>query len=140
MELMPLGWKDLGQQVNAIAEEVRRTTGAEPLIVGMDRYAIASEVAFYAHDGAFGVPETSGAHLFGRTGLMYERWVPLQQQAGRTLLLVAWTPQDLMDKCVESHAERLGPLKSTLLMSDGSVVRSFYYRIAYGYRNFAKCT
>jgi hypothetical protein len=71
---------------------------------------------------------------------MYERWVPPEQQAGRTLLLVTWTPQDLIGNCVESHAERLGPVKSAMLMRDSSVVRSFYYRVAYGYRFFAKCT
>jgi len=140
MELMPVGWRDLGQQVNTIAKEIGKTTGTEPLIVGMDRYAIASEVAFYLPDGTAVAPETSSAHLFGWTGLMYERWVPPEQQAGRTLLLVTWTPQDLIGNCVESHAERLGPVKSAMLMRDSSVVRSFYYRVAYGYRFFAKCT
>jgi dolichol-phosphate mannosyltransferase len=139
MELMPVGWRDLGQQVNTIAKEVGETTGAEPLIVGMDRYAIASEVAFYATDRAALAPETSGAHLFGWTGLMYEQWVPIELQAGRTLLLVTWKPQDLIDNCVESHAERLGPLKAGVLMRDGRVVRRYYYRVAYGYRSSPKC-
>jgi dolichol-phosphate mannosyltransferase len=140
MELMPVGWRDLGQQVNTIAKEIGKTTGTEPLIVGMDRYAIASEVAFYAPDGTAVEPETSGAHLFGWTSLMYERWVPLEQQGGRTLLLVTWKPEDLFGNCVESHAERLGPLNSALLVRDSSIVRTFYYRVAYGYRNSAKCT
>jgi dolichol-phosphate mannosyltransferase len=139
-ELIPVGWRDLGRQVNTIAEEIGKTTGIEPLIVGMDRYAIASEVAFYAPDGTAVASETSGAHLFGWTSLMYERWVPLAQQAGRNLLLVTWKSQDLIGSCVEAHAERLGPLKSALLTRDGSVVRSFYYRVAYGYRTAAKCT
>jgi len=139
MELVPVGWRDLGQQVNAIANEIGKTTGTEPLIVGLDRYAIASEVAFYTPDGTAVTPETSGAHLFGWTSLMYERWVPLEQQAGRTLLLVSWKAQDLVGNCVESHAERLGPLKSAQLTRDSSVVRTFYYRVAYGYRNSTKC-
>ena len=139
MELMPMGWSDLAQQINTIAKEIGETTGAEPLVVGMDRYAIASEVAFYASDPAAGGPQTSGAHLFGWTALMYERWVPLQSQAGRTLLLVAWKSQDLTDRCVAAHAERLGPVQDGVLVRDGRVIRRYYYRAVFGYRNFAKC-
>lgn len=139
MELMPVGWRDLGQQVNRIAKEVGQVTGAEPLIVGMDRYAIASEVAFYAVDDAAMAPETSSAQLFGWTGLMYERWIPIEAQAGRTLLLVTWKPQDLEDSCVESHAQYLGPLQTGILMRDGIVIRRYYYRVAYGYRSSPTC-
>jgi dolichol-phosphate mannosyltransferase len=140
-ELMPVGWRDLGRQVNTIANEIGKTTGIEPLIVGMDRYAIASEVAFYAPDGTTVAPETSSPHLFGWTGLMYERWMPPEEQAGRNLLLVSWKAQDLFGgNCVASRAERLGPLKSAPVMRYSSVVRSFYYRVAYGYRSAAKCT
>jgi hypothetical protein len=70
---------------------------------------------------------------------MYERWVPLELQAGRTLLLVTWKPQDLTDNCVEAHAERLGPLKAGTLMRDGILIRPYYYRVAYGYRSSPKC-
>jgi dolichol-phosphate mannosyltransferase len=139
MHLVPIGWRDLGQQVNSIAKEIGRTTGAEPLVVGMDRYAIASEVAFYGNDDAAMAPETSAAHLFGWTGLMYARWVPVELQAGRTLLLVTWKPEDLADSCVESHADRLGPVKVGVLAHDSTVIRLYYYRVLYGYRSSATC-
>jgi dolichol-phosphate mannosyltransferase len=139
MELLPVGWRDLGQQVNRIAQEVAEATGAEPLIVGMDRYAIASEVAFYASANAATAPETSGAHLFEWTSLMYQRWVQIELQSGRTLLLVTWKPQDLTDGCVASRAERLGPLKAGVLMRDSKVIRRYYYRVAYGYRSSPTC-
>jgi dolichol-phosphate mannosyltransferase len=139
MEVMPIGWRDFGQQVNTIARDIGHAAGAEPLIVGMDRYAIASEVAFYATGDASAVPETSGAHLFERTALMYARWVPTGLQVGRTLLLVAWEEQDLVNQCVESRAEHLGPLQSGALMRDGLVVRRYYYRVAFGYRSSPTC-
>src|SRR5208282_3611016 len=47
-ELVPVGWRDLGTQITQIADETEKTRGQRPLIVGMDRYAIASELAFYA--------------------------------------------------------------------------------------------
>ena len=139
MEVMPVGWRDFGQQINAIAQDLGEAAGADPLIVGMDRYAIASEVAFYATGEATAIPETSGAHLFERTALMYARWVPTNLQVGRTLLLVAWEEQDLTNQCVEARAEHLGPLQSRVLMRDGMVVRRYYYRAAYGYRSSSSC-
>jgi len=133
-ELAPIGWRDLAQQVNRIAKQVRDDTGSEPLIVGMDRYQIASEVAFYAADNTGMAPETSSAHLFGWFGLMYERWVPIDLQTGRTLLLIAWNPRDLTDTAVESRAAWMGPLQDGVLTRDRRVIRRYYYRVAYNYR------
>jgi dolichol-phosphate mannosyltransferase len=140
MEVMPLGWREFGEQVNTIAQDIGKGGGGAPLIVGMDRYAIASEVAFYATAGdSTLVRETSGAHLFERTALMYSRWVPTRLQEGRTLLLVAWDRQDLNNPCVESRAQQLGPLQSGVLMRDSRVVRRYFYRMAYGYRSSPTC-
>ena len=100
----------------------------------MDRYAIASELAFYGAERTKSAVATSSVHLFGGTGLMYERWTPAQAQVGRTLLLVAWDPMDLTGKAIESRAERLGPVEDEVLTRDGQVVRHYYYRVAYNYR------
>jgi dolichol-phosphate mannosyltransferase len=134
LELLPIGWRDLGQQVEQRAAEVRDRTGAEPLVVGMNRYAIASELAFYSSDRVKSVANTASAHLFGGRGLMYESWFPAESQQGRTLLLVAWDRQELAGPYVESRVERLGPLQQGVLRRDGAVVRHYYYRIAQGYR------
>src|SRR5882724_3515383 len=40
LELVPVGWRDLGRQINATADDIRRQTGMEPVIVGMDRYEL----------------------------------------------------------------------------------------------------
>jgi dolichol-phosphate mannosyltransferase len=129
IELIPVGWRDLSRRVLDSAARVRAETGSEPLIVGMDRYAIASELAYYGAGRT-----TSSAHLFGGIGLMYERWTPAELQEGRNLLLVAWDPNDLTGSAVESHAERWGPLEEEVLIRDGQVVRHYYQRVAYNYR------
>jgi dolichol-phosphate mannosyltransferase len=133
-ELVPVGWRDFSRRIAVIAEETRAATGREPLLVGMDRYAIASELAFYSTRRADTVIETSSAHLFGGVGLMYERWTPAAQQEGRTLLLIAWDPNDLAGPAIESRAERLGPIEDETLTRDGKVVRHYYHRLAYNYR------
>jgi dolichol-phosphate mannosyltransferase len=134
MEVSPVGWRDLGRQISALAYDVRRRTGTDPLIVGMDRYATASELAFYATDRERSVSETTASHLFGGSGLMYEQWFPPQQFVGRTLLLVALKPQDVANPALESHAARLEPPAEGVLLRHGKVVHRFYYRVAFGYR------
>ncbi len=94
----------------------------------MDRYAIASELAFYLPDRAKAVRETSSGHLFGQVGLMYERWFPAATQRGRQLLLVAWNPADLSDRAVAEHVDRLDPVQQGLLVRDRQPIRPFYYR------------
>jgi dolichol-phosphate mannosyltransferase len=133
IELVPVGWREFSRQIEARAAKIRAETGAAPLIVGMDRYAIASELAFYGDEHP--AVETSSAHLFDGVGLMYERWTPARRQEGRTLLLVAWQPEDLTSRFVASHAERLGPVEEEILTRDGQFVRHYYQRLAYNYRS-----
>jgi dolichol-phosphate mannosyltransferase len=132
-ELVPVGWRELGRDVGAIVGDVARRTGTDPLVVGLDRYAIASELAFYRPDRAEAVTDTSSAHLFGQVGLMYERWFPVSGQRGRELLLIAWNPDALSDPSVGEHVERLDPIRQGLLMRGEQTIRPFYYRVAYGF-------
>jgi len=136
-ELVPVGWRELGGQIHGLAGTIARTAGTDPLIVGMDRYAIASELAFYAPDRNQSVNETSSGHLFGQMGLMYERWFPLAAERGRTLLLVAWSREDLEGDRLQSSVERLEPISEGTLTRDGEITHRYYYRLAYGYRGFA---
>lgn len=133
MEVVPVGWRDLGNQLTVIENNIRAATGTEPLTVGMDRYAIASQLAFYAPDRTRSVSQTASDHLFGGVGLMYERWFPSKAQAGRTLLLIGFKPEDLVGPDIESRAQRLGPLEDGVLTRDGRTIRRYYYRLAYDY-------
>jgi dolichol-phosphate mannosyltransferase len=134
IELFPVAWRDLGRQVLAIAAESQRQSGEFPVIVGMDRYAIASELAYQGGRMLQTPPLTSSAHLFGGVGLMYEYWTPPASLAGRTLLLVAFDPNELQGRYVEPRAARLGPIQTIALERDGKAVRNMYYRFAYDYR------
>jgi dolichol-phosphate mannosyltransferase len=136
-ELVPIGWRELGRQVNDIAEHIGKQYGETPLVVGMDRYAIASELAYYAPDRAKSVADTTSGHLFGQVGLMYERWFPIGAQRGRALLLVAWNRDDLAASGVVSSVERLEPIHEGVLKRGDEVIRRYYYRLAYGYRGLS---
>jgi dolichol-phosphate mannosyltransferase len=134
IEAVPVGWRDLSAHIMSVAATFRRETGSEPLIVGMDRYAIASELAFYGGAReALGLA-TATSNLFGGMGLMYELWMPPQAQNGRNLLLVAWTPGELEDPLIEARVQRLGPIEDDVLTRNGVEVRHYYHRLAFNYR------
>jgi dolichol-phosphate mannosyltransferase len=139
-ELVPVGWRDFGVQIDGIADALRAKYGDRFLVVGMDRYFIASELAFYSHDQSKAVAETSSGHLFDDVGLMYEQWFPANQQLGRSLLVVAWDPDQLAAAHLEKHVDRLEPIQEGVLMRDGRIVRPYFYRVAHGYRYAAADT
>jgi dolichol-phosphate mannosyltransferase len=134
MELLPVGWKDFSRQIDRIAADFTRETGTAPVIVGMDRYALASEMWFYGLKQTHSVPDISSVYLFGGIGLMYERWSPAAGLDGRTLLLVAEKPSDMADAFVGPRVGHLGPVETITISRDGKTVRDVAYRFAYGYR------
>jgi dolichol-phosphate mannosyltransferase len=128
-ETIPVGWRELGRQVHSIAQHA----GSRPLIVGMDRYFLASELAFYAPDPNAAVNDVTAAHLFGHVGLMYERWTSPTAERGRALLLISWDADDLDSPEVRAGVEQLGSLQEGELRRGGRFVRRYYYRFAFGY-------
>jgi dolichol-phosphate mannosyltransferase len=137
IEVVPVGWRDLTAHIVGTANAQRNTGGGEVLIVGMDRYAIASELAFYGGAHAPSGLETANSHLFGGMGLMYGQWMPPQAQEHRNLLLVAFSPGELEDKSIHAQVERLGPIEDDVLTRDGIIIRHYYHRLAFGYRSLA---
>jgi dolichol-phosphate mannosyltransferase len=137
IEVVPVGWRDLSAHIVETANAYRETSGAPVLIVGMDRYAIASELAFYGGAHTPSGLETANSHLFGGMALMYGQWMPPQMQEHRNLLLVAWSAGELQDKSIEAHVARLGPIEDDVLMRDGIFIRHYYHRLAFDYRSAA---
>jgi dolichol-phosphate mannosyltransferase len=134
IQLVPAGWRDLASQVSELQDALEREVHQEPLIVGMQRNFLSSELAFYDpdHDGA---RETAGPHLFGNNSLMYEWWFPKKLQEGRTLLLVSFDAADLTRSSVSRHVAHLGPVQTGMFRKNGKPIRPFYYSYAFGYRS-----
>ena len=134
IQLVPVGWRNLAGQVGGLQEEAERKFHREPLVVGMDRNFISSEVAFYDPDGD-GAHKTAGPHLFGSASLMYEWWFPKKLQDGRTLLLVSFNADDLTRESVWRHVEHAGPVEAGMIRKNGKSIRPYYYCYAFGYRS-----
>jgi dolichol-phosphate mannosyltransferase len=134
IEVVPVGWRDLSARIVGLADAYQRDQGTDLLIVGMDRYAIASETAFYGGASRPTGLETANSYLFGGMGLMYSQWVPPPAQEHRNLLLVAFSPQELEDKSIAAQTAHLGPVVDEVLARDGVIIRHYYHRLAFDYR------
>ena len=131
MELLPVGWKDLGAQVRVAERSATQSLGSPPLMVGMDRYFTSSELAFYVDEKSN--ERVSGLNLFGYIGLMYGYWSPPEKQVGRPLLIVAFRKSDLELKSILERTEGLGPIQEGMITRNGSPVRPFFFREARSY-------
>jgi len=50
------------------------------------------------------------------------------------LLLVAWDRESLLDPRLAKQTDRLDTVHEATLTRNGRYVRSYYYRVAHGYR------
>ncbi len=135
-----LGWSDLARQVEEIEDGLEATTGYEPLVLGMDKHRIASELAFYRtklsgkddKEGE-GVTFTAGPNFFGKEGLMYRYWFPEGKDLrayAKVLLLVGKSPEDLSLDKLTRDGWRVEEVKELTVRKDGAPVGHYYYVVA----------
>jgi dolichol-phosphate mannosyltransferase len=135
-----LGWSDLARQVEEIEDGLEATTGCEPLVLGMDKHRIASELAFYRTKFSGkddkereGIIYTAGPNFFGKDSLMYKYWFPegkgLRAYAN-VLLLVGKSPEDLSLDKLAKDGWRVEEVKELTVRKDGAPVGHYYYAVA----------
>jgi len=133
LKSLPIGWKEFSAQVERIESDLEKETGEEPLRVGMDRYFLSSQIAFYDPDKD-AVRNTAGRSLFGMDSLMFDRWVTPEAARGRNVLLVSRRSNGpIAAEAVADRFRTLGPIQEHIVYKDGIAVNRFYYRIGYGY-------
>ena len=148
-----MGWPEAARQLLPVHDRLARETGEPPVIVGMDKYFIASELSF------FGTPEYLAAGAAPRAGgpetarlkatsigalsegaLMFGYWDPPEKLRGRTLILVARRREELATERLAPHFRELDPAIHPLPLGnsghggDGRLIDEYAYRIGYGYR------
>ena len=117
LKTLPIGWKEFGRQVEKIETDLENATGKEPLRVGMDRYYLSSQIAFYDPDQD-AVPYTAGRSLFGFDSLMYDRWFPSAAAKGRDILLVSRRSDGhIAAKSLSERFEILGPIQEHVVFA-----------------------
>ena len=140
-----LGWEKMAQQIEYIENEIEHYTGLEPLVVGMDKYRVASELAFYRTKikkdpveqlENEGVLFTSGRHLFGQNSLMYSYWQPKQKVGNGHMILVSRDHTDLLKHLINSHINKMGKIQFNIIKKNGVPIARYYYSIVEGYRPY----
>jgi dolichol-phosphate mannosyltransferase len=142
MELLPVGWSEMGFALERLKREVQEQTQTQTVVVGMDRNFIASETAFYAVDQAAAVRETTGSHLFGANqadendggSLMFEFWTPPSSVEGASLLLVSFRRQELDRNAIRKRCLRVGPITEHPITRNGKPICLYFTTVASGYR------
>jgi len=130
---LPVAWRELGRRAFEIEKGIRKADVEDPLMVGMDRYFMASELAYYDgdHDGSV---ETAGRSLFGSESLMYDFWFPADKQNGRNMILFGFEEHQVNSADLPNHFSHLGPIIIEKISRGSAEVGSLYYRIGYHYR------
>jgi dolichol-phosphate mannosyltransferase len=141
-----VGCKDLGQQIEKIENDIESVTGVEPLVVGMDKYGIASLLAFYRPKITLpnhcaqreGIADTAGRDLFGGNSLMYQYWFPGIINENRTMILVSAKRSYLEGNNILSRVKEMGDIQEITVHKNGKPVGRFFYVVTKGYTNIKR--
>lgn len=129
-----IGWRQLG---GLVADEIRREVEAGrtmPVVCGVDRYNIASQLAFTIPLVSGVQPEIASGGLFGQNDLMYRWWAPPERLRGRDLLLVGRTLDQISAPGVVARFTSLEPARELQVYSpNGTPLFTYVVRIARGY-------
>ena len=135
---LPSSWRAMGVRVDQIEQRIERETGREPMIVGIDKYWIASQMSFY-DDDSWDEPdsgnehETAAAELFGRKCLMWDYWSPPDSVQSRDMLLISFSSNELEHNWVVRHFRSVTPITEEVIGADDESATRFYWRVGYHY-------
>jgi dolichol-phosphate mannosyltransferase len=127
-------WRLLAERVGTIEKLVKIETGSEPIIVGMDKNFISSELSFYSAVGSDGAKNIGGSHLVGGESLMWAFWSPRSAAMGKNLLMIELSRNKLLNPGLADYFEKIGEVHTETLEKYGRVVGRVYWRAGYGYR------
>lgn len=130
----PIAWSEFGLEATRIGHEVKQSTGVEPMLIGLDTYNIASQLAFYASCHGEGVPNSVGRGPIGQDSLMYGLWFQPDPLRGRPAILFAFKRHQIDSPELSKHFASLSEAVERPVVKDGQLAGHFYYRIGYGYQ------
>lgn len=128
---LPVAWSEFGQAVGSVEAAAAKENTAPVVLIGTDKYFLASEMAFYAHQPQ-GIRDNSvGLSAIGGGSLMYDIWHPAETVQGSTAVLVSIKRSELQQDDISQYFSRLTDIQEQIVQKNGTIVGSFYYRIGY---------
>lgn len=102
-------------------------------MIGMDKYNVASQLAFYGSEGGYGFAASVGGGILGGKSLMDEHWYLPEPLRGRPALMVALKRSAILDPGLARWFTALGEPREGTLTTDGRPTGRFHFRTGYGY-------
>lgn len=127
---LPVAWAEFGQAVGAVETAVAKESAAPVVLIGTDKYFLASEMAFYAQPERIR-DNSIGQSAIGGSSLMYDIWHPAETVRGSTAVLVSLRRSELQQDDIPQYFSRLTDIQEQVVRKNGAVVGSFYYRVGY---------
>ncbi|MFA1672155.1 glycosyltransferase family 39 protein [Rhizobium mongolense] len=130
---LPIAWEEFVSAAEDIETKVAAETGSPPLLVGMDKYNVASELGFYSR-GRTALNDITSRNLFGESGLMFEFWQADRSFKGRSVIMYGVKEDSLSTDGLPEWFESIGPVERRTVYKDRAAAGQFFYRIGYGFR------
>jgi dolichol-phosphate mannosyltransferase len=130
---LPVAWKAFGDRVEEIESEFELGARTEPIIIGLDKYWLASEATFYDDEDGDSLTEAGSEGLVGGNGLMWNSWVVPEMADGRDGVLVSLVEDKLRQAEVTRRFSELGDITKEVLTNRYGEIGIFYWRIGYHY-------
>jgi dolichol-phosphate mannosyltransferase len=128
-------WREATSEIEQVVQEVRESTGQEPIIIGMSRWSVASALSFY--NRSENRMEIYSRNLFGDESSMYDLWAPAPGPTTRPVILVVMSYKHLersrAGRDLDPMLDHPGPIQYREIIRDQKPIRRIYYRIAEGY-------
>ncbi|QEY50827.1 glycosyltransferase family 39 protein [Legionella longbeachae] len=128
-------WDNLTLEINNIAQQLEDKNHNVPIILPLDTYNIASELAFYqkkyVEEGQIQASyKVTGWHIFGLNSLMYQYWGSMEEVKGKTLILISSKISFFSHPQVKKKTISLSTIKPINYHDDnGHEWSVFYYKI-----------
>lgn len=137
-----LGWPEASRNLLTIQKQLSENNNPI-VVVGMDKYFIASKLAYFGTQEFLGDGQTlrvTGSHLLGRNSLMFNYWNPAEEFRGANVIMLSRDKSILTDNKLKHYFETLSPavMPFPIYKNDFSLpkktIREYYYRIGFDYK------
>jgi dolichol-phosphate mannosyltransferase len=130
----PIAWQEFGERVSEIESELHEAGGQPPIVIGLDKYWIASQTLFYADRPPHRVELIGGEKLVGSSSLMWDSWFPADSAQGKNCLIIGFSLEQLNRERVTKRFPRLGQVTKEVLTNFSGEIGYFYWRMGFDYR------
>lgn len=131
---LPVAWSEFGGAVAGLEQAVESQSDKPVVLIGMDQYFVASEMAFYVRPDGIPAVNSIGRGAIGTGSLMYDIWFPPSFSSGKTALMVSLGKGELERPDLASRFSRLTDIRKQIVEKRGREIGSFYYRVGYDLR------